>query len=56
MTGRSFYRRESLIRNVQPEALDDLPRVTAPHERIFTVTLLVLLLMLVAWAAFSVWL
>ena len=53
MPGRSVYRREALIRSVQPEALDDPLRVTAPHERVFLVTLLVLLLVLAAWAALA---
>lgn len=51
MPPKLIYRKEALIRSVQPEALDDLPRVTAPHERIFLVALLVLLLLLVACAA-----
>lgn len=50
MPPKLIYRKEALIRSVQPEALDDLPRVTAPHERIFLVALLVLLLLLVACA------
>lgn len=56
MTSRSLYRREALIRNAQPEALDDLLRVTSPHERVFKVALLVLLLMLTVWTALSAWL
>ena len=50
MPTRSLYRREALVRSVQPEALDDLLRVTAPRERIFMAALLVPLLMLIAWA------
>ena len=42
------------MRSAQPEALDDLPRVTAPHERIFQVALLILCLALAAWAALAV--
>lgn len=54
MPGRSIYRREAILRSAQPEALDDLLRVTAPHERIFVAALLVPLLMLIAWAALAV--
>ncbi len=50
---RAVFRKEALIRSAQPEALDDLLRVTAPHERIFRVTLLVLLPGLVAWATLA---
>ncbi len=56
MPARSVYRQEALIRSAQPEALDDLLRVTAPHERVFVAALLVPLLMLVAWAAVTLWL
>ncbi|MCY3879557.1 MAG: hypothetical protein OXF74_10320 [Rhodobacteraceae bacterium] len=35
MSSRNIFRREALIRHVQPEALDDLLRVTAPRERVF---------------------
>ena len=52
--GRPLFRREALIRNVQPEALDDLLRVTAPRERVFLVAVVAVLLGLVAvWAALA---
>ncbi len=54
MSGRNIYRRDALIRSAQPEALDDLPRVTAPHERIFQAALFVLCLALVTWIALAV--
>ncbi|MCY3768079.1 MAG: hypothetical protein OXG56_01745 [Gammaproteobacteria bacterium] len=49
---RTIFRREALIRNAQPETLDDLLRVTAPRERIFRTALLALLLVLVVWGVF----
>ena len=53
--GRSIYRKEALIRSAQPEALDELLRVSAPRERGFLAAFLVLsLLLLVAWAALAV--
>ncbi len=51
MSGRNLYRREALIRNTQPEALDDLLRVTAPHERIFLLALGACILFVLAAAA-----
>jgi len=50
MSGRNIYRRDALIRSAQPEALNDLLRVTAPHERVFVAALLVPLLILLACA------
>lgn len=50
MPGRSVYRREAILRSAQPEALNDLLRVTAPHERVFVAALLVPLLILLACA------
>lgn len=50
-SSRNPYRREALIRNTQPEALDDLLRVTAPHERIFLLALGVCVLFVVVAAA-----
>jgi len=52
--GGAIFRKEALIRNTQPEALDDLLRVTAPRERILRAVLLALLLSLVVWGAFAV--
>ncbi|MDE0679954.1 MAG: hypothetical protein OXI11_07040 [Gammaproteobacteria bacterium] len=53
MSDRSIYRREALIRSAQPEALDDLLRVTAPLERVFLLAFGVsILFVLVAAAAF----
>jgi len=49
-----LYRREALIRNAQPERLDDPLRVTARHERVFLFALLIVLLVLFSWAAFAV--
>ncbi|MDE0359909.1 MAG: hypothetical protein OXI74_01950 [Rhodospirillaceae bacterium] len=51
MSGRSIYRREALIRNAQPEALDDLLRVTSPHERVFLLALGVTILFVLIVAA-----
>ena len=51
---RTVFRKEALIHSVQPEAYDDLLRVTAPRERIFRAMLLGLLLGLVAWAVLAV--
>ena len=51
MSGRSVYRKDAVLHSVQPEALDDLPRVTAPHERIFRAVFLALCLALAVWAA-----
>ena len=53
MPTRSIYRQEALVRSAQPEALDDLLRVAAPHEQIFVAALLVPLLMLIAWAVLT---
>lgn len=53
MPARSIFRQEALLRSAQPEALDDLLRVTAPHERVFVVALLVPVLMLIAWAVLA---
>ena len=49
-----MYRQHSLIRKAQPEALDDPLNVTAPHERIFAATLLVLLLTMAGWAVLAI--
>ncbi len=35
MADARMFRREALLRHAQSEALDDLLRVTAPHERVF---------------------
>ncbi|MDE0345143.1 MAG: hypothetical protein OXI66_05085 [Boseongicola sp.] len=52
MSTRRFFRREALIRHAQPEALDDLLRVTAPHERVFLLAFgISVLFVLVAVAA-----
>ncbi|MCY3565860.1 MAG: hypothetical protein OXH27_06740 [Gammaproteobacteria bacterium] len=52
MSGRSVYRREALIRHAQPEALDDLLRVTAPHERVFLLAFGASILFVLVAAAF----
>ncbi len=36
-----LFRKEALIRNAQPESLDDLLRVTAPHERLFQIAFVI---------------
>lgn len=50
---RVAFRKEALIWSARPEALDDLLRITAPHERIFRAVLLILLSGLVVWIAFA---
>lgn len=52
MSGRNLYRREALIHNAQPEALDDLLRVTAPRERIFLLAFGISILFVLAAALF----
>ncbi|MCY4242852.1 MAG: hypothetical protein OXD36_14060 [Rhodobacter sp.] len=49
-----LYRREALIRNVQPERLDDPLRVTARHERVFRLALLIVSLVLFSLAVSTV--
>ncbi|MDE0523210.1 MAG: hypothetical protein OXH79_14760 [Boseongicola sp.] len=50
MTDRRFFRREALIRHAQPEAPDELLRVTAPHERVFLLAFGISLLFVLAIA------
>ncbi len=52
MAGRSVFRSEALIHNAQPEALDDLLRVTAPRERVFLLAFGVSILFVLAAALF----
>lgn len=49
----NVYRKDALIRKAQPEALDDPLKVTAPHQRVFTGTLLVLLLTILVVAVLA---
>ncbi|MDE0246046.1 MAG: hypothetical protein OXM59_11965 [Gammaproteobacteria bacterium] len=51
MSGRIIYRREALIRNAQPEALDDPLQVTAPLERVFLLAFGVSILFVLVVAA-----
>ena len=51
-----MFRKEALIHSTQPEKLDDLWRVNAPHERLFLTTLLIFIFLqgvLVVWVAFA---
>lgn len=54
MRDNSYYRKEALIRRLQPDVLDDPLRVTAPHERVFSGALLVVLLVLSGWIVLAV--
>ena len=48
-----LFRERALIRNAQPEPLDDLVRVTAPREWLLLVGLAASLLVAVAWCALA---
>ncbi|MDE0611403.1 MAG: hypothetical protein OXH88_01735 [Gammaproteobacteria bacterium] len=47
-----MFRREALLRHAQPEALDDLLRVTAAHERVFLLAFGVSVLFVLVAVAF----
>ncbi len=49
MWDNSYFRKEALVRRLQPDRLDDPLRVTAPRERAFSVALLVVWLALAGW-------
>ena len=53
MFKKSLFRERALMRNAQPEPLDDLLRVTAPHEWMLLAGLACLLLVAVAWGVFG---
>lgn len=53
MFKQSLFRERALMRNAQPEPLDDLLRVTAPHEWLLVAGLACLLLVAVAWSVFG---
>ena len=48
-----LFRERALIRRAQPEPLDDLLRVTAPHEWLLLAGMAVALTAAVAWSAFA---
>ena len=48
-----LFRERALIRRAQPEPLDDLLRVTAPHEWVLLAGIAVALAAAVAWSAFA---
>ena len=49
-----MYRKEAIIHRMKPEALDDPLTVTAPHGRLFTMALLVLLAIMAGWVVLAV--
>ena len=53
MLKNPLFREKALLRHAQPDPLDDLVRVTAPHEWILLSALAALLLATVAWCAFA---
>ena len=53
MLRNTLFRERALIRNAQPEPLDDLLRVTAPHEWLLLACLAAALLAAVAWGGFA---
>lgn len=48
-----LFREQALIRNAQPEPLDDLLRVTAPHQWLLLLALAGSLLAVVVWGTFA---
>ena len=48
-----LFRTKALVKRLRPEPLDDLLRVTAPHEWTILVGLVVVLLGIVAWGLFG---
>lgn len=50
MSDRSLYRSRAMARRDEPESIDAVPRVTAPHEWAIVAGLLVLVIVALAWA------
>ena len=53
MSDRSLYRSRAIARRDEPEPIDAVPRVTAPHEWAIVAGLLVLVIVALAWAIFG---
>ena len=51
--GSSRFRERAIVRNAQPEPLDDRARVTAPREWVVLACLGLALAALVAWGVFG---
>ena len=53
MLPKSIFRERALLRSAQPEPIDDLLRVTAPHEWLLLAALATLLLGAIGWSVFG---